>query len=532
MRPAVALLAFLVVSPLLAGCLGGQPQGDNPPPGTSPPGTSPPRPGTGTAPPPTPGTSPPVRPPAPRRISFGGASNEVSMAINPLNTSQLVVGAKDYSLFFAPPCTTQNVWSGVYFSTDNGRLWRHTVLPGFKGDTRPSLLTGYRCASDPLVAFDAEGMLYYAGIAFGFANDTGPVPEPPPLPVPAPPVPVPAPPVPLPNATRPEVPVEPTLIFVAKSRDGGLTWNETYAVAEDKVGAIRHDRPAFAVDRASGALYVAWSTTSGATAPNQTGVPGAPEVPAVPVDAPTAMMVRRSLDGGLTWDPQQPIPTAPPVTQVGGAALAVAPGGAVHLMFLGTDASGASAMYATTSADGAAWPPAQAVAAVTPAPSPLENSAFRVPTAPALAVDPTSGRLLAAWNDAAGGSSDIVAITSDDGASWSPPAVLHAEAGNDQFMPAAAFKADGEALVLFYDRRGDPGNKLVQVTVARSRDGGATWNETRLNQAAFDGDRSLHQRGLPFLGDYIGLAAEGTVAWAAWTATPSGRGDVYVLRLS
>lgn len=520
MRLPPAAAAALVLLPLLAGCLGGPPApapgGEDPRSGQG--GSPSPAPGGGPQPPRAP-TAPAPRPPAPRRVSFGGPSNEVSIAIDPTNATRVAIGAKDYSLFFAPPCPAQNVWAGVYFTTDNGRLWRHTVLPGFPRDTRASVLQGYRCASDPLVAYDGQGVLHYAGLAFGFANDTGPLPQPPAVPLPAPPVPVPPvqPPAP-PNATPPVAPPQPTLLFVARSRDGGLTWNETAIVAEDKAGAVRHDRPAFAVDAATGALHLAWTVASGVGAPNASA----------PADV---LVTSRSVDGGATWTSAAPVATAAPVVRAGGAALA-ARDGRVVLAFLGQDAQGASVMLAAASADGGeTWGPAQSVAAVTPPPSPLENARFRVPTAPSLALDPASGRAMVAWNDAAAGTSDVVVAFSDDGAAWSAPRAVHGDASNDQFFPAAAFRGDGEALLLFYDRRGDPANKLVQVALARSADGGETWNETRLNQPAFDGDRSLHQDGSPFLGDYIGLAAAGQVAWAAWTATPTGRGDVYVMRV-
>jgi hypothetical protein len=111
---------------------------------------------------------------------------------------------------------------------------------------------------------------------------------------------------------------------------------------------------------------------------------------------------------------------------------------------------------------------------------------------------------------------------------WSPPAPVHNDTANDQFFPAAAFTPEGEAVLTFYDRRADPANKLVQLGVARSRDGGASWNESLVNQAPFNGDLSLHQSGIPFLGDYNGLAAVGNRTWAAWTATPFGRADVFV----
>lgn len=498
MRP--RLLAALLLAPLLAGCLGA-PQAPS-----QPPAEEPDEPPARNATSPAPAPPPAPRPPAPRRVSLGGPSNEVSIAVDASDPRRVLVGAKDYSLFFAPPCPQLNVWAGLYVSLDGGRLWRHTVLPGFPGDPRPSVLAGYRCASDPVVLFDAQGTAYYAGLAYGFANDTGPAPQPPPLPPPPVPLPPVQPPQP-PNATLPAEPPTPTLLFLAKSRDGGLNWNETYVVAEDKAGLIFHDKEALALD--AGTLYMAWNMQ-------------VRELPTI--------VVARSTDGGATWSAPLPVATNPPARTVFGAALAAA-NGKVHLVFLGTDAQGTTHLYATLSEDqGQRFAPAVPIAPVSLPPSPLPNSQFRVPTVPSLAADAT-GLLMVAWNDHAGGTSDVVVSASRDGASWSQPAVVHAEPANDQFFPALAFNGT-EALLLFYDRRGDPANRLVQVGLARSQDGGTSWNETLLNQAPFDGDLSHHQSGGPFLGDYIGLAAAAGQAWAAWTATPFARGDVFVLRVS
>lgn len=501
-RAALAL-ALLLVVPALAGCLG-----SGPPPAATP----------APSPAPTPVPDPPANQtplppprPAPRRVSFGGASNEVSIAVDPSNPDRIVVGAKDYSLFFAPPCPRFNVWSGIYGSTDGGRLWRHNVVPGFPRDPRGGALSGYRCASDPVVAFDAQGVAYYAGLAYGTVNETVP---PSPVPLPPPPVPPPEPP----NATFPVESIGPSALFVAKSKDGGLTWDEVHVVIEDRQGAVFHDKEALAIDPGSGALYLAWSGLSG------NSVSGLPVSPG----RAGAILVAKSTDGAVTWSRPLAVAPVPPVADVFGAALAVA-GGRVVLAFIGTDPSGASQLYAAVSTDGAqTFGPARAAAPVKPVASPLPNSRFRAPTIATLAADPGSGLLLAAWNDASAGDSDIVVSTSADGEAWGAPRPLHADTKNDQFFPAAAFTGDGDAVIVYYDRRGDPANKLVQVSVARSSDQGRSWDETLLDMPGFDGDLSLHQSGVPFLGDYIGIATAGTRAWVAFTATPFGRGDVFV----
>ncbi len=114
--------------------------------------------------------------------------NETSVAINPRDPNNIVVGANDYRLGFGT--------SGFYATTDGGKIWRDGVLPaptvyfepirplesttGVKrpaagrpnarrrvvpaGDLRALLaLDG---GGDPALAFDRDGTVYYAEINF------------------------------------------------------------------------------------------------------------------------------------------------------------------------------------------------------------------------------------------------------------------------------------------------------------------------------------------------------------------------------
>jgi hypothetical protein len=104
--------------------------------------------------------------------------------------------------------------------------------------------------------------------------------------------------------------------------------------------------------------------------------------------------------------------------------------------------------------------------------------------------------------------------------------------GSDQWFPFAALAPDGRIDVMFFDRRDDPFNRLTNVYLARSLDGGATWTEAQVSSSfsnmnwAFDGGR--------FIGDYnaIAVAPNGTT-YPFWTdarsGTPANRqSDVYM----
>lgn len=96
------------------------------------------------------------------------------------------------------------------------------------------------------------------------------------------------------------------------------------------------------------------------------------------------------------------------------------------------------------------------------------------------------------------------------------------------FMPAVGVAPDGRVDVAFYDRRDDPGNRLLTAYLASSYDAGLTWVNARASDAQFDGDLSRHQDGRPFLGDYIGVA---DLAIPIWADTRHGRSDAYVTLL-
>src|SRR5207249_4027370 len=90
---------------------------------------------------------------------------ETTVAVDPHNTNIIVAGAQDLRL---KPLNHR--WHGYYRSTDGGQTWTTSLLPGFPGDTSPSGLSsplhGSNATSDPILSFDRQGNLYYAGLVF------------------------------------------------------------------------------------------------------------------------------------------------------------------------------------------------------------------------------------------------------------------------------------------------------------------------------------------------------------------------------
>ncbi len=91
---------------------------------------------------------------------------ENTIVVDPRNPNVIVGGAQDLRL----KGVGEHRWHGFYRSTDGGQTWTNSLLPGFPGDTSPqglgSPLHGSNATSDPVLAFDRLGDLYYAGLVF------------------------------------------------------------------------------------------------------------------------------------------------------------------------------------------------------------------------------------------------------------------------------------------------------------------------------------------------------------------------------
>jgi hypothetical protein len=134
---------------------------------------------------------------------------------------------------------------------------------------------------------------------------------------------------------------------------------------------------------------------------------------------------------------------------------------------------------------------------------------------PQIAIDPRSKRLYVTWSDYRNGDLDVFCSTSTDGGrTWTPAARVNNDPihnGAEQFFQwLAVDSADGAANVIFYDRRGDPGNHKQIVVLARSTNCGRSFSNYAWTDEAFEA-------GDVFFGDYTGLAAFGGRVYGVWT---------------
>jgi hypothetical protein len=138
----------------------------------------------------------------------------------------------------------------------------------------------------------------------------------------------------------------------------------------------------------------------------------------------------------------------------------------------------------------------------------------RVMGLPEIAMDERNGNLYVTWSDCRNGDADVfISRSTDHGQTWSPAMRVNDDPihdGADQFYQwLAVDPTNGDVYVQFYDRRADPDNLKIWVTLARSTDGGQTFKNYAWTTEPFVGHNT-------FLGDYPWLVAYGGRVYGTW----------------
>jgi hypothetical protein len=97
-------------------------------------------------------------------------NNEPAVAVDPTDPTHVVASWNEY-------CTSDmnGGFLGLGFSTDSGETWVDSLTPGYPQDTSAEgqaspLFGSQNSGSDPLLAFNSDGDLYTAGIAYSDAR--------------------------------------------------------------------------------------------------------------------------------------------------------------------------------------------------------------------------------------------------------------------------------------------------------------------------------------------------------------------------
>src|SRR5438067_2174094 len=394
------------------------------------------------------------------RVSDPDAINpaEVTISINPKNPDNIVAASFQAGRPPRPRYASYN-----YVSMDGGKIWKTVPVEDPKALTQ----------GDDAVYFSSEATAHHIHLSFVGIR------------VPTPP--------------RAE-----SGMLVESSKDGGLTWSES-------VPAINHvnsvipfeDKPGIVVDNApqskyKGNIYLAWTRFDvyGSSDP----------------DCHSHIYFSRSTDAGKTFSMPFRISDGAGDCRdsdntVEGAMPAVGPNGEVYVVW-----AGPLGLVFKKSVDGGLTFSKDRVIGQMPGGWDFSVEGLeRANGMPVTGVDstngPNKGTLYVNWIDARNGDPDVFVMSSKDGGeTWSQPVRVNDDPlknGKAQFFTwMSVDPVDGSVNVIFYDRR-DTEGAMTKLVMARSVDGGKTFVNHKVDQAAFKCDDKV------FFGDYTGISSYG-----------------------
>ena len=172
----------------------------------------------------------------------------------------------------------------------------------------------------------------------------------------------------------------------------------------------------------------------------------------------------------------------------------------------------------------------------------LPGKGMRANSFPSMSVDrsggPNNGTIYITWSQRgvapAGSDPDVVLIKSTNGGTtWTTPLRVNDDPlnnGKDQFFPwSTVDQSNGQLLLAFYDSRNVP-NSQAEVFVARSANGGVTFDNFVVSDQAFTLDPISGFSG-NYAGDYIGIAAYNEVAYPYWMSEQTGNAQGWMAKV-
>jgi len=417
-------------------------------------------------------------------VAGESALSEVSIDVNPTDRdNQVIIGHSDEG-------TNGFETMNTFFTTDGGLTWTPVPL----GDANDGLTSTFRF--DPTVAFDDDGNVY---VGYGAQTDIAT------------------------GGTQ-------TTLVVCRSTDGGANYLQcTWVSINPDIGSLAgNDKWHLAtgpdpLNPLQQNVYIAWTQ-------NVTEVSGLDQ----------RIVVSRSTDGGATF-------SAPLIINDGSisgtqdsnlfADPAVGPLGEVYVAWHDI---GGSQVWVDDSLDGGVTfgtdnlVTTSATGFKTPIPAQPDRGVHVGPTIDTDRSGGTfDGRLYLTYTDLGlGGLPDVDVLTmfSDDGGfTWSVPVMVHDDGTTlSQFLPwLDVDQVTGLVTTVWYDARNDANNKQVEVFLAVSDDGGATWQpNVQVSDNPSDQSTDNASRYLGNFLEYIGVASLNGVAFPAWADNSASLADL------
>jgi hypothetical protein len=425
--------------------------------------------------------------PVPASRIYRNSVAEPSLVIDPGNPLHLV-GAWQQDRWATAGASGQV----AAVSWDGGQSWNSSLAAFARcqgGTTEAGL--DYERISDPWVTISPNGDVYQMTIAFD----------------------------------NPQHPDSRNAMLVSKSADGGLTWQAPVTLIQDRTRAVFNDKNSITADpNDRDYVYAVWHRELLDL-----------ETAATPYVAPA--MFSRTTDGGRTWEPPRVMVGLPGKALSGNIMLVLPSGDLVDVFTLNSQEDGATVydLGVVRSSDrGLSWSDPSIVARMQTVDltDPFSTYTLR-PTPdniPSAAVDRRTGQIYVSWTSgqfSSGKQSDIaLASSADGGRTWSAPVRINQTPGNAlAFVPTIAVLDDGSVGVSYFDLRNNtpaqPGI-LVDHWLAYCRSActaSGNWPELHI-AGPFDMQRAPYARGF-FVGDYMGLAGEGTTFRLLYVVTTS-----------
>jgi hypothetical protein len=400
--------------------------------------------------------------------------SETSITINPNAPSEVVGGSNEIV----------RLPMRAYFSSNGGKSFGAVDLPL----PPPATTNGVDFGSDPGVAFDTRGDVYYSYIVVFFNRTFGSI--------------------------------QGTEMAVAKSTDGGATWPHATFFNFNSGSGKFNDKPMIAVDTNPASpfrdsVYVAWDNAS-----NKNGKSSSND----------ALLFSRSTDGGATFSAPIAVNslTGGPSSVIGADPF-VGPDGEVYVAW--HDVQNNRLMVSRSLDGGVTFgQPTTIAPTVTPFADAIAPQASRGALVyPACGTDQSSGAhrgaLYCSWMDetASSGTDIFLARSSDRGEHWSAPLRVNDDPQGvvkDQFNQWLSVDPVTGAIDLSWnDARNDPADTKTDVFFTSSTNGGLTFAPNVKVTTAMSDESAAN----PFAdagnqyGDYEGIAAFGGTAHPIWT---------------